>query len=572
MTTHLIKVKSVNAHRSNNCVHSLLQQNDDIHILLIQEPWFYTVATMRSDTNPKGTQQKGPPLNNMWDVHLPRHGPKDTCKVAVYSKKAITPRIKLLANHPIANLNTMVLDILDDTTVTLRLINVYHEVPNHSYGLRNLLQHDLDETTPTIVLGDFNTHSYRWSLDPFTPSAWHHQLHDWLDLQGLTCLNPSNTPTWFDLSNRARPSTLDLAFINEAACFSGQIGDLLISEGPEPLTDHASLTLPFYPITSIALLPPPAPKGYKVDATRQEAWTEAFLMELRTKGTANDLTTSISNLNDAIKTASKHTLEPRRAPNPKGASWWNKACSKAQTAARTTAPGPAHKAAHKTLQQVIVAAKRDWAHEKLNHAVDAGDIWALAKLRKGRQTNAFPPLRTPDNRLVDDPNSKARIFQDKFFPANPVKVDTIQPDDLTPAAVRHWTPITTLDVTNALKTAANSSAPGPSGIGYSILKWAHAASPETLTHIFNQSLFTGVHPWKHTTVVVLNKPNKPDYSQAKAYRPISLLECTAKLMEKIITKRVNEDILRANLLSMSQFGSRPHHNAIDAAATLIHRI
>ena len=43
-------------------------------------------------------------------------------------------------------------------------------------------------------------------------------------------------------------------------------------------------------------------------------------------------------------------------------------------------------------------------------------------------------------------------------------------------------------------------------------------------------------------------------------------------MEKIIAKRVNEDILRANLLSMSQFGSCPHHNAIDAAATLIHRI
>jgi hypothetical protein len=139
-------------------------------------------------------------------------------------------------------------------------------------------------------------------------------------------------------------------------------------------------------------------------------------------------------------------------------------------------------------------------------------------------------------------------------------------------ATRHWTPITTLDVTNALKTAANSSAPGPSGIGYSILKWAHAASPETLTHIFNKSLFTGVHPWKHAMVVILNKPNKPDYSQAKAYHPISLLECSAKLMEKIIAKWVNEDILRANLLSMSQFGSRPHHNAIDAAATLVHRI
>ena len=73
-------------------------------------------------------------------------------------------------------------------------------------------------------------------------------------------------------------------------------------------------------------------------------------------------------------------------------------------------------------------------------------------------------------------------------------------------------------------------------------------------------------------MVVLNKPNKPDYSQAKAYRPISLLECTGKLMEKIITKRVNHDIAAANLLSISQFGLHPHYTAVDAVTTLVHRI
>jgi hypothetical protein len=215
----------------------------------------------------------------MWDTHLPCHGPNDTCKVAIYTKKSIALHIKLHTDHPIANLNTMVIDVSDDT-ITLRLINVYHEVPNRRHRLCNLFQHDLNETIPMAVLGDFNTHGYRWSINPFNPSPWTPQLHEWLDLQGLTCLNPSNMPTWFDLSNCAQPSTLDLAFVNEAACFSGQIGDLSISDGPELLTDHTSLTLPFYPITSIALLPPPAPKGYKVDTAHQEAWTKAFLTEI----------------------------------------------------------------------------------------------------------------------------------------------------------------------------------------------------------------------------------------------------------------------------------------------------
>jgi hypothetical protein len=112
----------------------------------------------------------------------------------------------------------------------------------------------------------------------------------------------------------------------------------------------------------------------------------------------------------------------------------------------------------------------------------------------------------------------------------------------------------------------------PAGLGTTLLKWAHSASLDTLTHIFNLSLFTGRHPWKPLTVVILNKPNKPDYSHAKAYHPISLLECTAKLMKKIIAKQVNNDIDKFALLSTFQFGSHPKHIAIDTIATLVHCI
>jgi len=65
----------------------------------------------------------------------------------------------------------MVLDITDDS-ITLRLINVYHEVPNCGHGLRNLFQHDLDENIPMAILGNFNIHSYRWSINLHTPSTW----------------------------------------------------------------------------------------------------------------------------------------------------------------------------------------------------------------------------------------------------------------------------------------------------------------------------------------------------------------------------------------------------------------
>jgi len=101
-------------------MHALLQKHDT-HILLIQESWFYTVATVHSDTDPEGTPQKGILHNNMWDTHLPKHAPDNMCKVTIYTHKSLlkTHTIKLHTDYPLANLTLMVLDItnMDDMTL-----------------------------------------------------------------------------------------------------------------------------------------------------------------------------------------------------------------------------------------------------------------------------------------------------------------------------------------------------------------------------------------------------------------------------------------------------------------------
>jgi len=148
-----------------------------------------------------------------------------------------------------------------------------------------------------------------------------------------------------------------------------------------------------------------------------------------------------------------------------------------------------------------------------------------------------------------------KLFCQRFFPANTCPVNTIQHDDPPPLNTRTWANITVEEITEALRTSSTKSTPGPSGIGYTILKWAHAARPEALTIIFNLCLETSKHPWNEATIVVLNKPQKPDYSVAKAYRPISLLECTGKVLEKIVANRINADILNHDILPPTQFGS-----------------
>jgi len=109
-------------------------------------------------------------------------------------------------------------------------------------------------------------------------------------------------------------------------------------------------------------------------------------------------------------------------------------------------------------------------------------------------------------------------------------------------------------------------------VSYRLLAWAHTTQPQLLINIFNTSINTSIHPWKEATVVVLNKPNCPDYSLAKVYRPISLLECAGKLLKKIVAKQLNHDILMHNLLPITQFRSCPHHTTTDAVVVLIHCI
>ena len=198
----------------------------------------------------------------------------------------------------------------------------------------------------------------------------------------------------------------------------------------------------------------------------------------------------------------------------------------------------------------------------------------MAHVRKGRRSQILPPLKDANGDVHSDTNIKAALLKDRFFPtkSNTVDIDKAARNDPPPLDTRPWTPITK-EEHKALKNTSNKSAPGPSGINYKILKWANDACPEVLTAIFNLSLSTGTHTWKHATIVPVAKPNKPDYSAPKAYRPVSLMECTGKLLEKVITKCIADDIaLYPDILPNTQFGSRPQHCTTDAALALTHRI
>ena len=86
-----------------------------------------------------------------------------------------------------------------------------------------------------------------------------------------------------------------------------------------------------------------------------------------------------------------------------------------------------------------------------------------------------------------------KAFASRFFQfPSPAKPVLRLPG--TPAPKRPLYTIMKSEVEQALHGTSNKSAPGPSGIGYKLVKWAFAAHPDFILDIYNAALRFGHHP------------------------------------------------------------------------------
>ena len=69
--------------------------------------------------------------------------------------------------------------------------------------------------------------------------------------------------------------------------------------------------------------------------------------------------------------------------------------------------------------------------------------------------------------------------------------------------------------------------------------------------------------------VTIPKPGKDDYSKAKSYRVISLLNCLGKVVEKVVATMISEHCEREGTLHPGQYGSRKRRSAVDAVGVLM---
>ncbi len=335
-----INIASVNMRRRNAITHALLHSSPVDQVMLIQEPWYNRIGTTRKDDAREGVDVLGAVSSPGWEVHYPAVPENGRAKVTAYTRKrswegvnsqamfTAISRLDLCA-HPCV----MVLDLNFDNSVW-RLINFYNDVRDAS-ALDSLLALDLDPLIPTMVTGDFNTHSRTWSPEDVTPSAWAERIEEWAVGNLLVLANEPGRITRRG-ANHERDSTIDLTWYNDAAVedfvFTNWDLDWAGSLGSDHALTRVQGSLPQPPQFSGG---DTKDLGYVLDEEKETDWCQLFKIAVGRPAQLPDRPSAVQVdglaklIHDAMQFATASTMKVRRPYHPKSAPWWtrNRECA-----------------------------------------------------------------------------------------------------------------------------------------------------------------------------------------------------------------------------------------------------
>ena len=106
-----------------------------------------------------------------------------------------------------------------------------------------------------------------------------------------------------------------------------------------------------------------------------------------------------------------------------------------------------------------------------------------------------------------------------------------------------------------LSMTKKNSAPGTDCLTYDVMKLCSDKTIEFLCTIINNCLKENIFPssWKKAKVIMIPKPGR-DSTKASNYRPISLLSCLGKVMERHVCNSLMKELKQKNFFSRHQAG------------------
>ena len=194
---------------------------------------------------------------------------------------------------------------------------------------------------------------------------------------------------------------------------------------------------------------------------------------------------------------------------------------------------------------------------------------------KPRQRLQPPPIQVGDMTYSTDKEKAMALRKEKLErrDASDDIADGWQPSVNPTKEIPFARTISNKEVEKAVLHTGNTT-PGSDGITTRMLQaaWPHIARP--VTTLYNACLRLGHHPsvFKTAEVVMIPKLNKRDLSKVSTWRPISLLSCLSKGLERVIARRMANAAIKYGILHSNQAGALPKRSAVDIVVSLIYDI
>ena len=123
-------------------------------------------------------------------------------------------------------------------------------------------------------------------------------------------------------------------------------------------------------------------------------------------------------------------------------------------------------------------------------------------------------------------------------------------------------PVTISEILDATKLLQDKKTPDHNGISSNFLKKIIFNIATPLHHIFRLSFEKGIVPTQLKLAKVIPIFKNGDPCNMDNYRPISLLSCISKILEKIVALRLTSFLTECNILSNWQFGFHSQHSTV----------
>jgi Reverse transcriptase (RNA-dependent DNA polymerase) len=240
---------------------------------------------------------------------------------------------------------------------------------------------------------------------------------------------------------------------------------------------------------------------------------------------------------------------------------------------------------YRNLYNVIVRkSKKSFYDQQFeSNKFDLKKTWSLLYevIKKSKHNGTTVEHLMINNVLVSDPLQIVNQFNNHFATVTDRIVQNIEPTDRPPDRdVKNCSkkfnlsssPVPPSEIIEIISELKSKSSSDIYGLSSNFIKNISFSLARPLAHIFSLSLAEGVFPNELKLAKIVPIFKGGDANNVDNYRPISLLPIFSKILEKIMSKRLNVFLEVNNILSNAQYGFRKKHNTQLPILQLLNKI